>query len=310
MRRVRPGAAASRDGAAASRGESGPPGGPVVRASSGGSSARAAGEAGGSAAWAVGEHGGSAARAAGEAGAGGFAARAVGEAGGPAAWAVGEAGGSVVRAAGEAGGSLGRAAGEAGGLAASAVGEAGGSAVRAAGGTGGSTARPAGEERALTSVAAGDRFEGEEPRDLPRLWHVTLSVSGGEAPLKEVRRALEQLAHDHPFLLTSRYANDHAEIRYWEEARDLHDAAAVALRLWGAPPDRGTAAVGDRRPGGHRPPDLPPAHRRGVRSAAGLTDRSAPVLIAAPGVSLIPLIPSRAVEQQVDGPLRRTTLPV
>ncbi|MCX4880753.1 MULTISPECIES: hypothetical protein [unclassified Streptomyces] len=95
----------------------------------------------------------------------------------------------------------------------------------------GAASRAGGEERALTSVAAGDRYE--EPADLPRLWHVTLSVSGGEAPLKEVRRGLEQLAHDHPFLLTSRYAGDHAEIRYWEEARDLHDAAAVALRLWG-----------------------------------------------------------------------------
>lgn len=94
-------------------------------------------------------------------------------------------------------------------------------------------ARAAGEERALTSVAAGDRFRGEEPAHTPRLWHVTLSVSGARAPLPEVRRALEQLAHDHPFLLTSRYADDHAEIRYWEEARDLHDAAAVALRLWG-----------------------------------------------------------------------------
>ncbi len=99
--------------------------------------------------------------------------------------------------------------------------------VAAARGSGGA----AGEERALTSVAAGERYEG--PADLPRLWHVTLSVSGEEAPLGEVRRALEQLAHDHPFLLTSRYAGDHAEIRYWEEARDLHDAAAVALRLWG-----------------------------------------------------------------------------
>ncbi|GAA0486549.1 hypothetical protein ABZ951_21090 [Streptomyces sp. NPDC046215] len=69
--------------------------------------------------------------------------------------------------------------------------------------------------------------------EVSRLWHITLSVSGAEAPLAEVRRALEQLAHDHPFLLTSRYAGDHAEIRYWEEARDLHDAAAVALRLWG-----------------------------------------------------------------------------
>ncbi|MEV5975640.1 hypothetical protein [Streptomyces sp. NPDC052114] len=103
-------------------------------------------------------------------------------------------------------------------------------------------------ERALTSIAAGAAYESDshtahegdaresgegETVDAPRLWHVTLSVSGAEAPLKEVRRGLEQLAHDHPFLLTSRYAPDHAEIRYWEEARDLHDAAAVALRLWG-----------------------------------------------------------------------------
>ncbi|MFD4571163.1 hypothetical protein ACFWNK_08215 [Streptomyces sp. NPDC058417] len=100
--------------------------------------------------------------------------------------------------------------------------------------------RAPGEERALTSVAAGVSYLGPaedvertRPEDLPRLWHVTLSVSGDRAPLTEVRRALEQLAHDHPFLLTSRYAVDHAEIRYWEEARDLHDAAAVALRLWG-----------------------------------------------------------------------------
>ncbi|MFE2496215.1 hypothetical protein ACFXKS_02495 [Streptomyces scopuliridis] len=118
-------------------------------------------------------------------------------------------------------------------------------------GTGGSAhaRRAAGEERALTSVEAGDDFDDfddeqqrevvsrtdarAESRVLSKLWHITLSVSGAEAPLPEVRRGLEQLAHDHPFLLTSRYANDHAEIRYWEEARDLHDAAAVALRLWG-----------------------------------------------------------------------------
>ncbi|MGW0787312.1 hypothetical protein ACWD04_03440 [Streptomyces sp. NPDC002911] len=101
--------------------------------------------------------------------------------------------------------------------------------------------------RALTSVGAGSGFVGtptdqtleQEPvvtdEELTRskLWHITLSVSGTETPLREVRRGLEQLAHDHPFLLTSRYAGDHAEIRYWEEARDLHDAAAVALRLWG-----------------------------------------------------------------------------
>ncbi|MCM2414125.1 MULTISPECIES: hypothetical protein [unclassified Streptomyces] len=106
--------------------------------------------------------------------------------------------------------------------------------------------------RALTSVGAGADFGGSgsadrrdertagpettvvsQERTQSKLWHITLCVSGAEIPLKEVRRGLEQLAHDHPFLLTSRYANDHAEIRYWEEARDLHDAAAVALRLWG-----------------------------------------------------------------------------
>ncbi|MGW0733875.1 hypothetical protein [Streptomyces sp. NPDC002851] len=125
-------------------------------------------------------------------------------------------------------------------------------------------AAPRGAERTLTSVKTGDSRNGTDvgtgtgsPADTTgpagratpqgsrsadgsgaraeqaRLWHVTLSVSGAAAPLPDVRRSLEQLAHDHPFLLTSRYAADHAEIRYWEEARDLHDAAAVALRLWG-----------------------------------------------------------------------------
>ncbi|MFE3325097.1 hypothetical protein [Streptomyces sp. NPDC059176] len=127
--------------------------------------------------------------------------------------------------------------------------------------------RAAAEQRALTSVEAGADLDGfddfgdggaEDRADtvhrfggsggdrriaddasspdsdvVSKLWHITLCASGPEAPLSEVRRGLEQLAHDHPFLLTSRYANDHAEIRYWEEARDLHDAAAVALRLWG-----------------------------------------------------------------------------
>ena len=90
-------------------------------------------------------------------------------------------------------------------------------------------------ERALVSVDSRDAGAPRPAEERPhaRLWHVTLSVSGPHSPLSEVRRGLEQLAHDHPFLLTSRYATDHAEIRYWEQARDLHDAAAMALRLWG-----------------------------------------------------------------------------
>lgn len=105
-------------------------------------------------------------------------------------------------------------------------------------------------QRRLTSIAGGrDRGDesderSEAPRELypdrhgseveqARLWHVVLSVAGKATPLDELRAGLERLAHDHSFFLTARYAADHAEIRYWEQARDLHDAAAMALRLWG-----------------------------------------------------------------------------
>lgn len=104
-------------------------------------------------------------------------------------------------------------------------------------GTSAGTGTEAGAGAGIGGAGAGAAPEvvgaAEAPVEDTRLWHVTLSLSGAEAPLRDVRQALERLAHDHPFLLTSRYANDHAEVRYWEEARDLHDAAAVALRLWG-----------------------------------------------------------------------------
>ena len=73
----------------------------------------------------------------------------------------------------------------------------------------------------------------EDAGDRVRLWHVVLSVAGRPTPLSELKRGLEQLAHDHTPFLTARYATDHGEIRYWEQAEDLHDAAAMALRLWG-----------------------------------------------------------------------------
>ncbi|MFJ7246472.1 hypothetical protein ACIQWA_17720 [Kitasatospora sp. NPDC098652] len=80
------------------------------------------------------------------------------------------------------------------------------------------------------------RAQAADPPSVPeqaRLWHVVLSVAGQTTPLSALRASLERLAHDHSFFLTARYAADHAEIRYWEQARDLHDAAAIALRLWG-----------------------------------------------------------------------------
>jgi hypothetical protein len=77
------------------------------------------------------------------------------------------------------------------------------------------------------------RLPHDDAGDRARLWHVVLSVAGEPVPLSELKRGLEQLAHDHTPFLTARYATDHGEIRYWEQAEDLHDAAAMALRLWG-----------------------------------------------------------------------------
>ncbi|MFC1400027.1 MULTISPECIES: hypothetical protein [Streptacidiphilus] len=84
-----------------------------------------------------------------------------------------------------------------------------------------------------TQDAPGPSASVEEDSSRSRLWHVVLSVAGPATPLTELKRGLEQLAHDHTPFLTARYAADHGEIRYWEQAEDLQDAAAMALRLWG-----------------------------------------------------------------------------
>ncbi len=74
-----------------------------------------------------------------------------------------------------------------------------------------------------------------------RLWHVTLTLRGDPYELPDVRDALERLAFERPFLLMGRYAADRAEIRYWEEASSLLDAASLALRVW--PEHRTSAAL-------------------------------------------------------------------
>jgi hypothetical protein len=66
-----------------------------------------------------------------------------------------------------------------------------------------------------------------------RMWHVTLTVAGDAIADGQIKDGLEKLARERPFLLTGRYARDRAEVRYWEEAESLQDAAALALRLWG-----------------------------------------------------------------------------
>src|SRR3954451_374959 len=65
------------------------------------------------------------------------------------------------------------------------------------------------------------------------LWHITLTLGGDGIAPSDVLAALRRLADEQPFLLSGRYAGDRAEVRYWEEAGTCHDAAALALRLWG-----------------------------------------------------------------------------
>ncbi len=65
------------------------------------------------------------------------------------------------------------------------------------------------------------------------LWHVTLTVTGEACDGEQLRVALDRLVMERPFMLSVRYDTERAELRYWDEAEDVDDAAALALRLWG-----------------------------------------------------------------------------
>lgn len=113
------------------------------------------------------------------------------------------------------------------------------------------------------------------PPDSRPMWHVTLTVVGVALEAAEVRAALERLTHERPFLLSARYATDRAELRYWEEARDLEDAAALALRLWGE--HRRSAQLPPWRVAGLEVVDRATFQRRAM-------DSPAPALVPAGGV--------------------------
>lgn len=113
------------------------------------------------------------------------------------------------------------------------------------------------------------------PPEARPMWHVTLTVVGEAVPPDEVRAALERLTHERPFLLSARFAADRAEIRYWEEARVLEDAAALALRLWGE--HRRTADLPPWRVAGLEVVDRATFQRRAM-------DSPAPALVPAGGV--------------------------
>ncbi len=65
-----------------------------------------------------------------------------------------------------------------------------------------------------------------------QLWHVTVTVGGQPHDLAKTRAALLRLQQESPFIHSLRYAEERAEVRYWEESEDMVDAASLALRLW------------------------------------------------------------------------------
>lgn len=117
-------------------------------------------------------------------------------------------------------------------------------------------------------------FDAPDPRSL---WFVTITVAGDAVTAAEIRSGLERLSHEHPFLLSGRYADDRAEIRYWEEAPSARYATELALSLWSL--HRDTAMLPDWRVVGIEVIDRETFHRRGRVSGQG------PGLVAAGGVS-------------------------
>ena len=69
------------------------------------------------------------------------------------------------------------------------------------------------------------------PEVLP-LWHVRVTLGGLRADPALLRDALLRMCADGAFLGSARYSPDRVELNYWDEAEDVDDAAALALRVW------------------------------------------------------------------------------
>ncbi len=111
----------------------------------------------------------------------------------------------------------------------------------------------------------------------PPVWFVTVTVAGAVVAESDIRAGLERLAHEHPFLLSGRYAADRAEVRYWEEGPDARTVIELALGLWDE--HRDSAELPRWSVVGVEVIDRETFHRRGRHVGSG------PGLIAAGGVT-------------------------
>jgi hypothetical protein len=72
-----------------------------------------------------------------------------------------------------------------------------------------------------------------ETADDPALWFVKVTLGGGPLALGRVQKALERLSLERAFLVSARYDDSRADIRYWDECDDADEAIRQALSLWG-----------------------------------------------------------------------------
>lgn len=91
-------------------------------------------------------------------------------------------------------------------------------------------------------------------------WYVTLTLTGDALSEVDVCDALQRLLAERPLVQSCRYGTDTVELRYWEQAEDVQDAAAMALRLWGE--HKRSAALPDWRLVGLEVVDRDTFHRR------------------------------------------------
>jgi len=118
----------------------------------------------------------------------------------------------------------------------------------------------------LVPTVVGDRRGSETGRARePVLWHVTVTFAGEATDPSLLRSGLERLSHERPFLVSARFAADRVEIRYWDEAEDVDDAAAMALRLW--TDHRESAGLPAWRAVGLEVLDRGTVHERGERNS-------------------------------------------
>jgi len=85
----------------------------------------------------------------------------------------------------------------------------------------------------LRGINFGDAVRKKRPKpEEPALWFVTITVGGERVAPESVYEALQRLSLEQPFLVSAGFASTRAELRYWDESRDIEGALAQALRLW------------------------------------------------------------------------------